>query len=239
MSRRLAGKFSTTARHREDARRCDRLARAPTLHPHCVVVQENHRYQRQLQAVRDCQPVMTVHHEEDVLLRRDRNSPAIRAEDLRLHLRDPVGIDLFGRDQACWRKEANLHIDQPDFCQQKLFGKRLQGGTASLVPMHDDKENRGLQARQLFTNELLDQRAQQRRWRANQCADISSHDRAFTSIHEASHQIVRAAITCPQSSTGDRCAVLPGRTFRMRLRWTSSSCRSHSGCSRGKSSSCH
>src|SRR4051812_45302251 len=85
---------------------------------------------------------MTVHHEEGVLLRRDRNSPATRAEDLRVQLRYPVGIDLFGRDQACWRKEANFHIDQPDFCQQEPSMKRLQGGTAALVPMHGYKENR-------------------------------------------------------------------------------------------------
>jgi hypothetical protein len=36
-----------------------------------------------------------------------------------------------------------LHIDQPDFYEQEPFMQRLQGGTASLVPMHGDKENRG------------------------------------------------------------------------------------------------
>ncbi len=61
---------------------------------------------------------------------------------------------------------------------------------------------------------------------------------AFTSVHEASRQTARAAITCPRSSTGDRCAVLPGRTFRRRPRWTSNAHRSRSERSRGKSSSC-
>lgn len=90
MPRRLAGKFSAAARHRKDARRRDRLARAPALHPDGVVVQENRRHQRQLQAMRDCQPVMTVHYTEGILLRCDRNSPTARAKDLRLHLHYPV-----------------------------------------------------------------------------------------------------------------------------------------------------
>ena len=46
--------------------------------------------------MRDCQPVMAVHHEERVPLHRDRNGPATRAEDLRLQLRYPVGINFFG-----------------------------------------------------------------------------------------------------------------------------------------------
>jgi hypothetical protein len=54
-----------------------------------------------------------------------------------------------------------LHIDQPDFCQQEPFMKRLRRGATSLVPMHGDKENRGSADTLAVTNELLDQRVQQ------------------------------------------------------------------------------
>jgi hypothetical protein len=160
MPRRLAGKFSATARHRENARRRDRQARAPALHPHCVVVQEHHRHDRQFQPVRDCQPVMTVHHAEGVLLRRDRNSPGPCAENLRLQLRYPVGIDLFGRNQACWRKEANLHIDQPDL----LAGTVHEAPSGALLRWRRYTATRraeGLQARRTFTTNCY-QRIQRR-----------------------------------------------------------------------------
>jgi hypothetical protein len=55
-----------------------------------------------------------------------------------------------------------LHIDQPDFFQQEPFMKRLQGGTFVGADAPATKRTDGLQARQLFTSEPLDQRVQQR-----------------------------------------------------------------------------
>lgn len=44
----------------------------------------------------------------------------------RRHAEDPCrNQDLLSWDQACWRKEANLHIDQPEFYEQEPFVQRL------------------------------------------------------------------------------------------------------------------
>ena len=95
MSCRLAGEFPAASGHREDLRRCDRFFRPPAFQLHRAVIQGDHGNRCQAEIERDGKPVMTVHHEQCILLYRNRNRPLAEFENLPSKLCGPNRIDLF------------------------------------------------------------------------------------------------------------------------------------------------
>ena len=96
VARRLAGEFSAAARHLKNHVGRDCLTLPPCLHPNGVIVQKNDWQDFEVKALRNGEPVVSVHDEPIAPMDGDRSRPPTGLHDLLFEFDDSVTIDFFG-----------------------------------------------------------------------------------------------------------------------------------------------